>query len=174
MTPRLWLKRLRAAGGYTLTEAMLTVGIMGILAAAAAPIIRQMNNFWLQTTARSEIERDVRVSLEMINRFLRQAKRNSVAIDQVSGQPPWSRITFTSEKGQTVRFYQENNKLFMSLSSGTVTTTQLSSRVGYIAFTYPRTDDVSILSVAVTMQAPTYLGGKKALQLSLAKVRIMN
>jgi hypothetical protein len=58
--------------------------------------------------------------------------------------------------------------------NGTSNTTTLSKNIGYIAFTYPRTDDVSIISVAVTMQTPTYLGQKKTLQLSIQKVRVMN
>ena len=160
--------------GYTLTEAMMTVAILGILGGSAAPIMVRINNFWRQTTARNEIERDVRASLDQINRSLRQADRRTINIDQVSGQPPFSRITFNVEDGSRIQFYQDGNKLVMVRSTNTVTTSELSRRVGFIAFTYPRTDDPSIVSVAMTMQAPTYLGGKKALQLSISKVRIMN
>lgn len=168
MTPR------RGSPGYTLTEAMISVAIVGGIAAASAPILVSVTNFWRQTTARADIERDVRVSLDTINRYVRQGRQDTVVIDQVSGQPPWSRLTFTTQTGQTLKFYQSGSKLMMTLSSNTVTTSTLSSRLGYVAFTYPRTDDVSIVSVAMTMQAPTYLGGKKALQLSISKVRIMN
>lgn len=164
----------RGQAGFTAAEAIMTVSIVAILATVAAPIMIRMNNFWRQTTARNEIERDVRSSLETVNRWLRQAKRSTVVIDQVAGQPPFSRITFTPEKGGTMQFYQAGDKLYMKLSSNTITTTMLSNRLGFIAFTYPKTFDVSIVSVAVTMQAPTYLGGKKALQLSVQKVRIMN
>ncbi len=164
----------RRRPGYTLPEALMVVAIMGILASTAAPLMVRITNFWRQTAARSDIERDVRSALETINRFLRQAKKKTVVIDQVAGQPPFSRITFIPEKGGAVRFYQDGNKLWMVLSSATTTTSMLSDRLGYIAFTYPKTDDVSIISVAMTMQAPTYLGGKKALQLSIQKVRVMN
>ena len=161
--------------GYTLSEVMITVLIMGILAGTSAPIMVRVTNFWRQTTARANIERDVRISLETINRWLRQAQRKTVKIDQVTGQPPFSRISFSSMKSQSVTFYQDGSKLYQVVSSGTVTTTSLlSNNVGYIAFVYPRTDDISIVSVAMTMQAPTYLGGKKALQLSIQKVRVMN
>lgn len=160
--------------GYTLTESLMTVAILGILGSVAAPIMVRMNNFWRQTTARNEIERDVRVALDQINRNLRQADRRTINIDQAAGQPPFSRITFNVEDGSRWQFYQDGAKLYMVKSSATVTSSLLSQRVGFIAFTYPRTDDPSIVSVAVTMQAPTYLGGKKALQLSISKVRIMN
>lgn len=161
--------------GYTVTELMLTVAILGILGSVAAPLLRNMTNFWRQTSARSDIQRDVRKSLDLINRFLRQARQGTVQIDQLSGQPPYSRITFQTIQTQNLVFWQEGNELKMTLSSGTATSTSvLSDKVGYIAFTYPRTDDISIVSVAITMQASTYLGAKKALQLSIEKVRVMN
>jgi len=161
--------------GYTLSEALLTVAIVGILASVMAPLLINVSNFWRQTTARADIERDVRVSLETVNRFMRQGKQNTVRIDRYdTDQPPYSRISFQTDKGQTLTFWQEANLLKMELSSGTATTTILSDRLGYVSFTYPRSDDVSIVSVAMTMEAPTYLGGKKALQLSIQKVRVMN
>ena len=163
--------------GYTLTEALITVAITGILAAVGAPIMVNMTNFWRQTTARNNIQRDVRVSLDTMNRYLRQAQGGTIVIDQVTNQPPWSRISFTDEANQSIAFYQTGNKLMFSLQGSTHTAaavSTLSTNLGYIAFTYPKTDDTTILSVAVTMQSPTYLGGLKALQLSIQKVRIMN
>ncbi|MBI5625085.1 MAG: prepilin-type N-terminal cleavage/methylation domain-containing protein [Elusimicrobia bacterium] len=164
----------RRPRGYSLTEVMMVVAILGILAAAAAPILIQMTNFWRVTTARNEIERDVRIAIETMNRWLRQAQKNTVIIDQVANQPPFSRITFNPEKGGTVQFYQENTKLMMKVSSAAVVTTMLSNRLGYLSFTYPKTYEPDIISVAITMQAPTYLQRRKALQLSIQKVRIMN
>lgn len=154
---------------------MIVVAILGIVAMVAAPVMRNLTNFWRQSGARSDIQRDVRVSLDMVNRFLRQAKSGTVQIDQKTGQPPYSRLSMSTLDGKRITFWQEGFNLRMSVSSGTATnTTNLSNRVGYLAFTYPRTDDISIISVAVTMQAPTYLGGKKTLQLSIQKVRVMN
>ena len=157
--------------GYTLTEAMLTVVILGILMAVAAPLLVQMTNFWRQTTARNEIERDVRVSLDTFNRFARQAKSSTVVVGRASGQPPNSQITFTNIQGQAVSFYQSGNKLYMSVAGNS---SLLSLNVAYLAFTYPKTDDTSLVSMAITAQAKTYLGGSKALQLSIQKVRLMN
>jgi hypothetical protein len=44
----------------------------------------------------------------------------------------------------------------------------------YIAFTYARTDDPSILSVSITTEKETYESGTKALQMAIEKVRVMN
>lgn len=161
--------------GYTLLEMMLTVAILSIVAVIVSPLMLQMTNFWRLTSARYSIQRDVRVSLETINRFTRQAQSSTVIIDNVAGQPPASRLQFqyvnSSGQTSTVVFYQYGKNLYMTNGGST---TRLSSNLAYIAFTYPRTDDISIISVAVTMQSPTYLGGKKALQLSIQKVRVMN
>ncbi|MCX5784423.1 MAG: type II secretion system protein [Elusimicrobia bacterium] len=161
--------------GYTLIEVMLTVAIIGIVGGMAFPIMRQMTNFWRQTTARNDIQRDVRVALDTINRFARQAQGDTVIIDNASGQPPASRLQFSviNQSGQTVTmlFYQKGNRLYMS-NNGNISV--LSYNLSYIAFTYPRTDDTTLISVAITTQSPTYMGGKKALQLSIQKVRIMN
>src|SRR5581483_3075113 len=60
--------------GYTLTELMMVVAITGILFAAGPPMLVQLQNFWLMTSARYEIERDARITLDTMNRFLRQGK----------------------------------------------------------------------------------------------------
>lgn len=165
------LRRAKPGWGYTLTEAMLVVGIVGILSTLAVPLLINTTNFWRQTTARNDIERDVRVSLDVINRMVRQAQKTTVVVDQVSGQPPFSRITFTTIDGRTISFYQTGNILYQKFGSNV---SILSRNVGFIAFAYPRTDDTTIVSVAMTAQAATYKGGSKALQLSIQKVRIMD
>lgn len=157
--------------GYTLMEMMLVVAIIGIIAALGAPLWNNMTNFWRQSSARSDIGRDVRASLDIINRMVRQARQSTVVIDQVSGQPPYSRITFTTISGQTISFYQTGNILYQKFGSNV---SKLSRNVGYIGFTPPQTTDTTIISVAFTAQAATYKGGKKELQLAVQKVRIMN
>ncbi|MDD2806703.1 MAG: type II secretion system protein [Elusimicrobiales bacterium] len=161
--------------GYTLVELMITVAILGILTTVAAPMMMQITNFWRLTSARYAIQRDVRTSLDMMNRFTRQAQAATVVIDNAPGQPPLSRLKFNyvnaSGEDVVMYFYQNGKDLYMN-NNGNVRV--LSSNLAYIAFTYPRTDDTSIISIAMTMQSPTYRGGKKALQLSIQKVRIMN
>ena len=157
--------------GYTLLELMMVTAILGIIGGMGGSMLLQVTNFWRMTTARNAIQRDVRTSLDLINRFTRQGVSSTFVIDRASGQPPASRITFTSVQGETVSFYQSGKKLYMSHAGSS---SMLSENLAYIAFTYPRTDDTSLISVAITAQSPTFRGGKKALQLSVQKVRIMN
>lgn len=163
----------RTASGWTLTELMIVVAIVGILITLAPNILIQMTRFFRQNRARVEIQRDARTALDIINRNLRQAKASTVTVSQQSGQPPYSRIDFTKYQGTatvTMAFYQSGTSLFM-VGGGTRT---LSKNLRYMTFTYPRSDDDNIVSVSITMETGSYQGLTKALQLSVEKVRIMN
>ena len=69
-------------------------------------------------------------------------------------------------------YYQQGNQLFQA--RGGVTGKMIANNLRYIAFTYPRTDDDTILSISFTFEKATYEGGTKALQMAVEKVRIMN
>jgi prepilin-type N-terminal cleavage/methylation domain-containing protein len=157
--------------GYTLVEMLLVVAIVGLVSTMVTSLLIGMTQFWRQSSARNVIQQDVRVSLDLIDRYVRQAQGGTVVIDQITGQPPFSRITFTTIQGWNISFYQTANKLYMSNNSHV---SLLSSNLAYIAFSYPHTDDTTLISVAMTTQALTYQGQRKALQLSIQKVRIMN
>ncbi|MBI4057589.1 MAG: prepilin-type N-terminal cleavage/methylation domain-containing protein [Elusimicrobia bacterium] len=159
-----------AVRGYTLAEMMIVVAIIGVIFTLGPNLMVQTIRFFQLSRARIEIQRDGRESLDIINRNLRQARSSTVTVDQVTGQPPFSRIRFTTIDGRTMIFYQQNKNLYQ-IEGGTKT---LSGNLRYIGFTYPRSDDATILSVAITMEKETYQGGAKALQLSVQKVRVMN
>ncbi len=159
--------------GYTLIELMLVVAIVGIVFSIAPQLMIQMTRFFRQNRARIEIQREARTALDLINRNLRQAKATSIVIDQVAGEPPYSRITFTRlVAGGTadMKFYQEGNFLYMVRDS----TVPISRNLRYLGFSYPRTDNDKLISVSLTTETGTYEQQTKALQLSVDKVRIMN
>lgn len=166
----------RRNAGYTLTEAMLTVAILGIVSSTAPSLILQMNRFFRQNNARVAIQREAREALDLINRNLRQAQASTVVIDQVAGEFPHSRIAFTrlTPSGSTVSmsFYRQGSSLFMV--RGTSAARAISTNLRYLGFSYPRTDDAKLISVSLTTEAGTFQSQTKALQLSVEKVRIMN
>jgi prepilin-type N-terminal cleavage/methylation domain-containing protein len=164
------VKFLRNRAGVTLAELLMVVAIIGIIILIVPRLLTQGVRFYLLHNAKIEIQRDARAGLDLVNRFLRQAESSTVVIDQATGQPPYSRIRFTGIDGQNYKFYQQGTNLYQVARSSSV----ISKNLRYIAFTYPRYDDPSIISVAMTMERATYQGGTKALELSIEKVRVMN
>ncbi len=158
------------SNGFTLIEAVIVIAIIGILFTIGPSMVTNTVRFYQLHSAKIEIQRDARAALDTINRLLRQAVSASVVIDQVTGQPPYSRISFQTVQGVNRSFYQSGNQLYSVGGSSTT----LSANLRFIAFTYPRSDDPTIISVALTMEKATYLGGSKALELSVEKVRVMN
>ena len=156
--------------GFSTIELMIVMAILGAIVMIGPRLFINLTRFYQLHNAKVEIQRDARASLDILNRFLRQAQSYTVVVDQASGQPPYSRISFRTVSGQSLSFYQSGRSLFQVAQS----TTTISKNVRYIAFTYPRSDDPSILSVALTMEKATYEGRNKVLELSIEKVRIMN
>lgn len=150
---------------------MLAVTIMGIVFGLFPTFFIQMTQLQKQTEARLGIQRDARIGLDLINRFLREASASSVVIDRYGTQPFYSRITFTGVDGVWRRFYQDGKNLNMVVSGSTKT---ISENLLYLAFTYPETEDDNIISVSITTEKATYQEGTKNLQLSVEKVRVMN
>ncbi|MBI4371664.1 MAG: type II secretion system protein [Elusimicrobia bacterium] len=162
----------RGCRGYTLTELMMVVAIVGVLAAIGPPLLIGTQNFFLGTQARAEVQRDARNALDAINRYLRQADSSSIVVDTPSGGGPYSRVRFRMADGRSMDFHQDGSSL-IQVVNGTTTST-VSRNLVYIAFTYPRTDDPTILSVSITMGKNIQLGRRQVLELTIQKVRIMN
>lgn len=160
-----------ARRGYSLIELMMVVAIVGTIAMIAPRLMIQLQNFYLLTTARGEIQRDARASIEVVNRFLRQAKYRSIIIDSVSGQGPYSRIRFKHIDGRNFQYRQEGNKLIQGVDG---VETVLTRNLIYIAFTFPRSDYPRLVSVSMTMGKKTYLEQIKELELTVQKIRVMN
>lgn len=161
----------RSQYGYTLVELLLVVAIVGIISSVGPLMLTQLQNFYLMTTARSEIERDARNSLDLINRMLRQGVDGTIVIDTPSSQGPYSRIRFRHVDGRYIEFRQSGNNLISVIDSNSST---VSSNLVYLAFTVPRTDNPTIISVSMTMGKAIQLGRRKVLELTIQQVRVMN
>ena len=161
----------RHQSGYTLVELLLVVAIVGAVSSVGPLLLTQLQNFYLMTTARSEIERDARNSLDLMNRMLRQGVDGTIVIDTPSGQGPYSRIRFKHVDGRYIEFRQSGSNLISVIESATST---LSGNLVYIAFTVPRTDNPTIISVSMTMGKAIQLGRRKVLELTIQQVRVMN
>lgn len=157
--------------GYTLTELMMVVAIVGVLATVGSQILLQVNRFFIANRTRTELQGEARALMYVINRGLRQARATSVVVDRAGGQPFFSRLTFTKVQGSTMTFYQNGTQLIQVVGNKSRV---LSKNVKYLAFTLPRSDDLSIVSVSVTLEKGIHQGQTKALHMASEKVRVMN
>ena len=162
----------RSCAGFTLVEAMLTVAIVGILATVGARLLIQANRYYMMTKTRVELQREARAIMYVVSRSLHQAQSNTISIDRASAtQPFYSRVTFTKIQGDTLAF-QQSGRDFQQVAGGKTST--LSKNVRYLAFTFPRSDDLTIISVSLTLEQDIYEGQTKALHMASEKVRVMN
>ena len=150
---------------------MVTVAIMGILSTMGPTIFMNLHRFSLQHSARGEIQSEIRVIMDNMDRTIRQASVNSINVSQDSGQPPYSKIYFTTVDGRTIT-YKQNGRQLLEIVNGNTKT--LSKNIYYLAFTYPKTDTNTVISISITLQKATFEGRTTALQMAITKVRIMN
>lgn len=158
--------------GYTLTEMMMAVAIIGILFGVGAPILNQATKNFIMSNTRMELQTEARAVMYMITRNLRQAKNDSITISRYSGtQPYYSKVTFTRQDGKQYSFYQKDKQLILQFGN---MNRVLSNNLRYLAFTFPESSDMGIISVSMTLQKNIYEGQKKALHMASEKVRVMN
>lgn len=158
--------------GFTLIEAMLTVAVVGILATMSSQILLQVNRYFIMSRTRLDLQREARAVMYVVTRELRQAQSDSIVIDRATAsQPFYSRITFTKVQGTTMAFQQNGTNLVMTVGTKTKT---LSKSVRYLAFSFPRSDQLSIVSVSLTLEELIYQGRRKALHMASEKVQVMN
>jgi len=152
-------------------ELMVVVAIMGVLVMIGPNLYIQVRRFFFLNNARIELQETARATLEMVTRRLRQAKSATLVMDEYPGQPYYSRISFTDIDGNLNTFYQ-NGKNLMTVVHGSTAT--LTTDLRYLAFALPRSDDLGIVSVSITLERSTYGGQTKALHMASEKVRVMD
>jgi uncharacterized protein (TIGR02599 family) len=157
--------------GFTLVELLIVVGIVGALALVTPPLITSTTKFFILSRTKIELQREARAAMYIITRELRQAQSNTIAIDRSGSQPYYSRIRFTKIQGQAVTVYQNGSSLIYIQGTNPAT---LTSNLAYMAFTFPQSDDMTILSVSMTLQKQIYGGAFKALHMASERVRVMN
>jgi len=162
----------RRSAGYTLTEAMLVVAILGIVVSGGAQLLIQVQRYFMLTKTRTALQQQARAAMYVITRELRQAQNATITVDQAAGQPFYSRITFNKINDSTaMQFYQSGGNLIQKRGNNVTT---LSTNLIYLAFSLPRSDSLAIISVDLTLQQAIFQGQIKALHMASEKVQVMN
>lgn len=157
--------------GWTLTELLIVLAILGVVVMIAPTAFTQGTKLFILGRAKLELQREARAALYVMTRELRQAQSNSVVIDQATGQPYYSRIQFTKQQGTNVKVEQSGGSLILTEGIDVSTMTK---NLAFMSFTFPSSDDMTIISVAVTLQKQIYGTTLKALHMASEKVRVMN
>ncbi len=157
--------------GWTLTELAITAAIIGMVAMVAPQLISQSTKIFVLARAKLELQREARAAMYLITRELRQAQSSTIIIDQINGQPYYSRIRFTKIQNANVTIAQTGSSLQLTIGNDVTT---LTKNLSYLTFTFPRSDDMTIISVALTVQEQIYGGLYKALHMASERVRVMD
>lgn len=167
------VKASRRRSGYSLAEIMLVVAILGILANVGATLFLNTNRFFILTNAKTELQTQARSIMYVVGRNLHQAQSATIVLDRFNAsQPFYSRISFQKiQGGATVSYYQQGTNFVQAIGNKT---SVLSKDIQYLSFTFPRSDDMTIVSVSLTLQKSIYQGQTKALHMASERVQVMN
>jgi prepilin-type N-terminal cleavage/methylation domain-containing protein len=157
--------------GVTLIELMLVVVIIGLIVMLGPTIMTQTAKFFILGQTKLQLQAEARAAMYIITRELRQAQSSTITITQVSNQPYYSKISFVKIEGSTVTVSQSGSNL--TLTEGTDSSV-LSKNLSYLAFTFPESDDMTIISVSMTLQEEIYGGALKALHMASEQIRVMD
>jgi prepilin-type N-terminal cleavage/methylation domain-containing protein len=157
--------------GFTLVETVITASILCLLALVIAPLLLHSTRFFLLNRTRVELQRDARASLATVTKALRQASSPTIVINQGAGQPYYSQISFSDVGGVSYVYRQNGTQLEEQRGAQTRV---LSDDLRFLNFYFPRSDDMTIVSVSLTLEKAIYEGKTKALHVATERVRVMN
>ncbi len=164
--------------GFTLTEVMIATAVIGVLAMVGTSLVAQVYKAWRLSEARVLAQQNARTILNLVERRLRQASADTVVIDRHNvSDPPYSKITFTSQNGDTYEFRQNSDLAEMQRTlagGGGTQSRQLSKNVRYLSFSYASSTNDRLVNVAICMEVPTYAGETKDFYMTLQKIQIQN
>ena len=157
-------------------EMVLTVAIVSILAGLGADIMMKTNQYFLLTRTRLDLQRQARSIMYVMSREIRQAQNATIVLTQQASQPPCSTITFTTGSGKVVTYEQIGNQLIQYVTpSGKPTQKMvLTKNLEYLAFSFPRSDDLTIISLSLTLQEIISQGREKSLHTASQQIQVMN
>ncbi len=149
----------------------MTSSLIGVLALIGAPLFIHSSRFYMVNKTKVELQQGSRAVLSLVTKNLRQALSSTIVIDNLPGQPFYSRISFTKIDGG-VASYSLNGTQISETFNGRASVLSKDGRC--LNFYFPRSDDMTIVSVSLTLERILFEGRKKALQVASEKVRVMD
>jgi len=158
--------------GWTLVELMIVITMFGILSLSVSNLLIQIWRFYRITSVQKELQEEARTIMEIITRDLRNAFNSTIVISRYdNNQPHYSKVDFTTIDGKRISYYQINRFLYRKVDDNTKV---LSKSIRYFAVIFPRSDEMNIVSIALTLEQDLYDLRRKALHMASEKVMVMN
>jgi prepilin-type N-terminal cleavage/methylation domain-containing protein len=180
------MRRRRADAGFTLTEVMIAVALLGVGLAFITNMFLNGYKLWKRSFDEMLLQRSARNSMNFITQALRGASPGSVRISTPANMPLFSEIRFTDEKKNGWWFYQkmrgysvrEGATLYDAgywtvLPGGVSTTGFLADHVESLSFVYPSFQDVRLIDVGITMRQMPYRDAPRPLVMQLVERVLM-
>lgn len=157
--------------GVSLPEMAVTVAVLSLLALVVGPLFMHASRFYIMNRTRVELQQEARAALTIMTKNLRQAQAPSISIDRLAGQPYYSRITFTKIDGSVIAYTQDGSRLVETVGARAK---ELTDDLRFLNFYFPRSDDMTIVSVSMTLEKGIFEKRTKALHVASEKVRVMD
>lgn len=158
--------------GYTLVELLIVSAILALILSMGSTLLVRINTFMRVSVGKIETQRDVRNVMTLITQEIRRAKASQITLSRADAtQPPYSKITFQNYLGETVSIWQSGRTLSL-LKNGS--TGILSKNLRSLIFSFPSTDDMTLLTILLTIEKSDGSGRTQSLQLGGETVRILN
>jgi prepilin-type N-terminal cleavage/methylation domain-containing protein len=153
----------RSERGFTLIEAVVTIVLLGILAALAAPMLVAGARAFDATTTGLGTLSNLRYATERIARELREVQYTGGAFSFGVGGMGATSATFTKGNGTTVTITRAIPNVTLQYSAGPAVTAVLTDQVSDLQFAYYQRDgvtaatgngNVAIVQVTLTLNNP--------------------
>jgi len=166
--------------GMTLTEVMISVGILMLISGIAAFLYLRGFRLWKQSSTQTEIQQQARIALDNMVRNLQEAQAYTLNITYYTGQTPilpYTKLTFTNVNNYDYEFYQYKDELHQRIDKRDGLgwrEYQLTKNIQNVYFYYPDTSRKDLIAVSITVEKEIYETKKKTMQLIGKAVQIRN
>jgi prepilin-type N-terminal cleavage/methylation domain-containing protein len=173
------MRRIRSQSGFTLIELMIAIGILGLLSALISRLVTAGIGSWQNGLAQVQVQQEVRLAREYIEKNLRLASTASVLVSRTgTAQPLYSMVSFTDVDGQQHQVFQNNGDLIADVWPNTWTAhrriTLIKNDLQSFHVYFPNTKNFTAINVSVLAERNTRFLKRPAQMLMTASVQLRN
>jgi len=150
---RLWRRRWGGESGFTLVELMIAIALLGVGLAYINKVFMGSWQLWKRSYTDLVIQKDARIAIEGMSQAVKHAKASGLSIDNATGEPWFSRISFRHVKEQDWVIWKQGTRLYRAVDG---TTDFICDGVEALQFTYPAYGESRLVDIGLTLRRATY------------------